>query len=231
MRSTFKTALLACAALAIAPAAQAQLLSPQWPSEQRARFLALGKAQWSLDQTCNTMIAFTRTLEADAFFANFNGVPARVAMANDFAAWRQDDARGLGAKHPSSVFNWSICEGNPAATAMFALLPVAISAPAPLPAPAPAAARPRSRHPSSKGSPIGKPGKSGSLSKSAMPISALPGGQASAACRTLATAKASSRRRKSAHATPRRRCSIRSTPSGKPTATISRVGIAMSRRQ
>ena len=69
------------------------------------------------------MIAFTRTLESDAFFANYNGVPARVEMAADFEAWKQDDARGLGATHPSSVFNWSICKGNPVAAVMFVLAP------------------------------------------------------------------------------------------------------------
>jgi clan AA aspartic protease (TIGR02281 family) len=100
--------------------AHAQLLSPQWPPEQRARFLDLGKAQWSRDHTCNTMIAFTRTLEADTFFASFNGVPARVEMADDFEAWKLDDSHGLGAKHLSSVFNWSICKGNPVAAVMFA---------------------------------------------------------------------------------------------------------------
>jgi hypothetical protein len=122
-------------ALAIVPCmAHAQLLSPQWPPEQRARFLALGRAQWSLDQTCNTMIAFTGTLESDAFFANFNGTPARVGMANDFEAWKQDDAHGLGAKHPSSVFNWSICKGNPVAAVMFALppaVPTSVNTPPP----------------------------------------------------------------------------------------------------
>jgi clan AA aspartic protease (TIGR02281 family) len=120
-------------ALAMVPGlAHAQLLSPQWPPEQRARFLALGRAQWSLDQTCNTMIAFTRTLESDAFFANFNGVSARVEMANDFEAWKQDDAHGLGAKHPSSVFNWSICKGNPVAAVMFALPPLSGAPAAPV---------------------------------------------------------------------------------------------------
>lgn len=111
----------AAIALAMVPGvAHAQLLSPQWPPEQRARFLDLGKAQWSRDHTCNTMIAFTRTLEADTFFASFNGVPARVEMADDFEAWKLDDAHGLGAKHLSSVFNWSICKGNPVAAVMFA---------------------------------------------------------------------------------------------------------------
>jgi hypothetical protein len=132
------TAILSVVA-ALAPGmARAQLLSPQWPQEQRDRFLALGKAQWSLDQTCNTMITFTRTLETDPFFAKFNGVPARVEMASDFAAWKQDDARGRGARHPSSVFNWSICKGNQVAATIFALPPqAAIPAVATLPPAAP----------------------------------------------------------------------------------------------